>query len=201
MGLLKYLFVPLLKLFVYESKGFSSVPKKGPAILVANHASYIDGPLIALFPEWITGREVRSIQSKEWLEKSWLRKFIFVTLLNQIPTNGSVTKALEALYKGETLMLFPEGHRTEDGTIHKTKHTGLGVLAAQSKAPVIPIGIQGTFAWWPRQKTLPTFKPRCIAIRAGKPLRFTGTKTKKNYLAFQHRVMHAIAKLARVSYQ
>ncbi len=201
MGLLKYLFVPILKLFVYETKGFHNIPKKGPAILVANHASYIDGPLVMFFPDWHCGREPIGIQSREWLEKGPFRKFIFVTLLGQIPTNGSVAKALTALYKGKMLMLFPEAHRSETGTIHKTKHTGLGVLAAQSKAPIIPVGIEGTFAWWPRNKALPSFKPRSIALRVGKPIKFTGAPNKKNYFAFQHKVMHAVAKLARIPYR
>jgi 1-acyl-sn-glycerol-3-phosphate acyltransferase len=200
MGLLKYLLVPLLKLFVYEAKGFERIPKQGPAILVANHASYIDGFLVVLFTDWCRNREARGIQSSEWLGKGWVRRFIFITLLNQIPTDGSVEKALDALRNGELLMLFPEGTRTYDGKLQKTKHTGLGVLASLSGAPVIPIGIEGSYDWWSRHRALPTFRPRCIAMRAGKPLRFTGKANKQGFLAFQRKAMNAIAKLARTTY-
>lgn len=199
MCILKYILVPLLKLFVKESISFDRIPAKGPVILVANHASYIDGPMIRYFASWYTGREPRGIQARDWLEKSILRKFIFVTLLGQIPTNGSTEKAFKALRAGEIILLFPEGTRSSDGTIQKTTHTGLGVLASQSNAAVIPIGIEGSYDWWPRQKILPTFKLRCMKVRVGKPMRFTGEKTKKNFLAFQTKVMNAVAKLAHTT--
>lgn len=198
MCVLQWLFVPLMKLFVYESKGFQNVPKAGPVIFVANHASYIDGPLLRYFAEWHAGRLPRGIQSREWLEKSWFRKFVFVTLLGQIPTNGSTEKAVAALNRGEALMLFPEGHRSATGRIEKTGHTGLGVLAAATGAKVVPVGIEGSFAWWPRFRLLPSLKPRCMALRVGKPVKFAGALGKKNYLAFQKRVMSAVAKLAKV---
>lgn len=198
MCLFKYVFVPLMKLFVKETKGFDNIPKEGPAILVANHASYIDGPLILYFTEWFAGRKARGIQSREWLEKSWFRKFLFVTLLRQIPTNGAIETALAALNRGELLMLFPEGHRTGTGKIQKTVHTGLGVLAAQSGAPVVPIGISGSFAWWSRHRFLPTFATKSMSVRVGKPLRFAGSATKQGFLAFQNKAMRSVAALAKI---
>lgn len=200
MCILKYVFVPLMRLFVRESISFEHIPAKGPVILVANHASYIDGPLIRYFAGWYTGREPRGIQAKDWLDKGLFRKFIFVTLMKQIPTNGATEKALAALRHGGALLLFPEGGRSPDGTMQKATHTGLGVLAAETKAPVVPIGIEGSYDWWPRQKTLPTFKLRTIKLRAGKPVKFTGEKTKKNYLAFQTKIMRQVAKLAHTAY-
>lgn len=197
MCVLQWLFVPLMKLFVYESKGFQNVPKSGPVIFVANHASYIDGPLIRYFAEWHAGRLPRGIQSREWLERSWFRKFLFVTLLGQIPTNGSTEKAVAALNRGEAILLFPEGHRSLTGRIEKTGHTGLGVLAAATKAKVVPVGIEGSFAWWPSGRALPSFR-RCMAVRVGKPVSFAGAPNKKKYLAFQNKVMNTVAKLAKV---
>jgi 1-acyl-sn-glycerol-3-phosphate acyltransferase len=197
MCVLQWLFVPLMKLFVYESKGFANVPKSGPVIFVANHASYIDGPLLRYFAEWHAGRLPRGIQSREWLEKGWFRKFLFVTLLGQIPTDGSIAKAIEVLNRGESIMLFPEGSRSATGKIGKTGHTGLGVLAAATKAKVVPVGIEGSFAWWSKTRALPSFR-RCIAVRVGKPFTFAGAKTKQNYIAFQNKVMNAVAKLAKV---
>jgi 1-acyl-sn-glycerol-3-phosphate acyltransferase len=199
MCLLQYVFVPLMKPFVKQATGFEHIPKEGPAILVANHASYIDGPLILYFTARFAGRKARGIQSREWLEKSWFRKFLFVTLLRQIPTNGAIEAALAALNRGELLVLFPEGHRTGTGKIQKTVHTGLGVLAAQSNAPVVPIGIQGSFAWWSMHRFLPTFATKALSIRVGKPLRFAGSATKQGFLAFQNKIMSAVSKLAKTA--
>ncbi|MEM4246709.1 MAG: lysophospholipid acyltransferase family protein [Candidatus Woesearchaeota archaeon] len=196
MCLLKWFLVPLLKLYVKEAKGFENIPKQGPAILVANHASYIDPVIIRYFSQWHAKRTPIGIQSKEWLAKSKLRQFIYITLLKQIPTNGSIEKAIEALTHGKIILLFPEGSRTFDGKIQKCTHTGLGVLASETRAPVIPIGIKGTFEWWPRQKKLPKiFSFKKITITAGKPLLYSGTKDKKGYLTFQDKTMRQVARL------
>lgn len=197
MCLLKWVIVPLMKLFVSESKGFEKIPQQGPVILAANHSSYIDAVLIRYYSDWFTGRAPKGIQSKEWVEKTWLRRFIFLTLLRQIQTNGSVERAIEALVKGQMLMIFPEGNRSPDGKLQKCTHTGLGVMAEATGAQIIPIGIKGTYNWWPRQNFLPNlFKFRSITIKAGKPIKFKGKKTKKDFLAFQNNVMHQIARLA-----
>jgi len=198
MCLLNWVLVPLLKLYVREAKGLENITS-GPAIIVANHASYIDPVLIRYFVSWFTGRTPRGIVSREWVEKgTWLRKFIFLTILRQIPTNGSVEKALEALTAGESLLLFPEGGRSPDGKLQKTTHTGLGVIASATNLPVIPVGIKGSFEWWPRQKTLPRiFRFKCMTIKAGKPLFYSGRKDKKGWLAFQEKVMKQVARLMK----
>ena len=197
----QYVFVPLLKLFVRETRGFERIPKKGPAILVANHGSYIDAVLLRYFTAWYRDRLPKGIQSSEWLDLGIFRRFFYVTLLGNIPTNGSVEKALDALRKGDIIMLFPGGGRSPDGTILKAKHTGLGVFASETKAPVIPIGIDGSFKWWPRQRFFPTFKLREMTIKVGKAMRYSGSKNKKGYLAFQKRVMKVVAKLANKEYK
>ncbi len=201
MCLLKWLFVPLMKLYVREARGFENIPKEGPAILIANHLSNIDAVMIRYLTEWHTGRAPVGIQAREWIEKSWLRKFVFITLLRQIMTNGSVQKAVEALVHGKTLMIFPEGARSPDGKMQKCTHKGLGVVAEQTGAQVIPIGISGTFEWWPRHKFIPhllSFKK--IRIKAGKPIKYSGKPTKKDYLAFQKKAMQQVAKLAKTKY-
>ena len=202
MCLLKWIIVPFMKLFVYESKGFNNIPKQGPVILAINHSSYIDAVLIRYFTDWLTGRMPRGIQSKEWIGESWFRRFIFLTILKQIPTNGSVERAIEALVKGEMLMIFPEGGRSPDGKIQKCTHKGLGVLAEATGAQVIPIGIKGTYDWWPRQNSLPKlYKFRSITIKAGKPMKFKGKKSDKNFLAFQNKIMQKVANLAGTKYK
>ncbi len=200
MGLLQYVFVPFLKLFVREARGFDRIPAKGPVILVANHASYVDGPMILFFTEWYRNRLVHGIQLERIFNRNWFTRFLFGTIFRQIPTGGSVEKALELLNRNHVLLLFPEGGRTHDGKLQKATHTGLGVLASQSGAPVIPIGIQGTYGWWSRHRALPTFKPRCISVRVGKQMRYTGTASKQSHLAFQRKVMQAVARLAHMSY-
>lgn len=200
--IIRYLLAPLLKVFITKESGFGNIPSRGPAILIANHASYIDGPLILALTAWHKNRYVIAIQSREWLERGmlgWLKKLVFVTLLAQIPTNGSVQKAQQAIADRELLQLFPEGSRTRTGKIQKVTRTGLGVLALTTRAPVVPIGIRGTWEFWNPFKKIPTFK-RCIEIRVGKPRRFTGKITKKHCLALQDKMMKEVARLAGQGY-
>ncbi len=199
MCFLQYIAVPLLKLFVYETIGFDRIPKNGPAILVANHSSYIDGPMLAYFVEWYRGRWPHGIMVKQIYEKNWFTRWLF-GFYKQIPTDGSVERAREVLTRGELLLLFPEGGRTSDGKIQQAMHTGLGVLAHETGASVIPIGISGTYDWWSRHRALPTFKPRCISVRVGKPIRYTGPYTMQGFLAFQRKIMNAVARLAHTKY-
>ncbi len=200
MGLLKYLYMPILKLFVYETKGFENIPKKGPAILVANHQSYVDGAFVLIFTDWYCKRWAHGIVLRRYIEQNWFRKLFYYKILEQIPTDGSVDKILKILSDGKLVMLFPEGGRTPNGKMQKATHTGLGVLASYDNIPVIPIGIRGSFDFWPRYKKWPSFKPRCISVRVGKPIKYTGKPNKKNHLAFQRKVMKAVAKLAKTKY-
>ncbi len=193
MCILSWVLVPFLKLYVKETKGFENIPKQGPVIIIANHSSYIDAVLLRYFTE----RMPRGIQSREWLDKGVFRKFIFLTILKQIPTNGSISKALEALVHGEALQLFPEGGRSPDGKIQKCEHTGLGVMASSTGCPVVPVGIKGSFDWWPRQNFLPKlFSFKKIKIKAGKPMIYKGKHSKEGFLAFQKKAMQSVAKLA-----
>ncbi len=185
-----------MNLFVKETKGFENIPKAGPAIIAANHSSYIDAPLLCAFTDWHCKRWPRGIIYRGIYEKNKVVRFFSGTIFRAIPTNGSVEKAIEALVHGDAILLFPEGGRTRTGRMQKTTHTGLGVLAQRTGAPVIPVGIKGTYEWWPAKKKLPTFRTRCITIQAGKPMKYSGSPTKKDYLAFQNKVMQAIAKLA-----
>jgi 1-acyl-sn-glycerol-3-phosphate acyltransferase len=73
-------------------------------------------------------------------------------------------------------------------------------MASQGGATVIPVGIEGSYEWWSRHRKLPTFRLRQIAIRVGKPLRYAGKPTKQNHLAFQKKVMKAVAKSAHTEY-
>ncbi len=201
MGLSKYWFVPIMRLFVRETKGFENIPKAGPAIITANHSSYIDAPLICALTDWYCKRWPSGILDKEIYNRNWFIRFFAGAIYRAIPTNGSVEKAVEALVRGDAVVLFPEGERTLTGEMQKTTHTGLGVLAERTGAPVIPVGIKGTYEWWPAKKKIPTFRTRCISIKAGKPMKYSGKPTKKDHLAFQKKVMQAIAKLAGQKYK
>ncbi|MEM4240399.1 MAG: lysophospholipid acyltransferase family protein [Candidatus Woesearchaeota archaeon] len=201
MCLFKWLFVQLMKPYVREAKGFENIPESGPAILVANHSSYIDAPLICALTDWHCKRWPRGIIYKGIYEKNRFIRYFAGTVYRAIPTNGSVGKAIEALARGDIIMLFPEGGRSLDGKMQKCTHQGLGAMASATGAPAIPVGIRGTYGWWPAHRRMPSLLSfKKISIKVGKPVKYSGKATKKDRLSFQRKVMRAVAKLARTKY-
>ncbi len=127
-------------------QGVNELPQK-PAIFVANHQSSLDIVLVA---------SVLGSRSCVWL--SWHRFFEYPflgQLLNHsgipvYPKNSSDTScggvvqaAVEKLQQGTSVVLFPEGARYRDGTIHPF-FTGFAAMAKLSGAPVVPLFISGT---------------------------------------------------------
>lgn len=190
----------LIGVFVKRITGARNIPKGG-CILVMNHASYIDGPLVQYVVRRTLGRKVYFLQSREWLLRHWWLWPFFVWLLGQIPTNGSVAKVLEKLRDSQLIGLFPEAARSRTGAMQKVKHSGLAVLAVESGVPVVPVGLGNTFEFWPAHKTFPSFQ-KILTVSIGKPLRFKKQKlTKKNKIAIIRKVMRAVAKLANEDYR
>jgi 1-acyl-sn-glycerol-3-phosphate acyltransferase len=145
------------------------VPPHGPVILVANHASFIDPPLVGagfnrlvnylarktLFDVPILGRMLRSWQ---------------VVPVDRDGGGGSGVKAiLECLQQGRMILLFPEGTRTRTGQIGPAK-SGIGLIVLRSEAPVVPARVFGTFEAYGRHLLVP--RPRRLAVTYGLPLDF-----------------------------
>jgi len=191
---------PLMRLFfVKQITGLKNLPKKKPYILVANHASYIDGVLMFLVLLWHKNYPVHILIYKEFF-KTWFKRLVFLTWYRQMQANHSVDHAIEYLENNELVGIFPEGGRTKDGKMKKATHTGMSVMALATKLPVIPMGIDGTYDLWSRHEKWPKFK-RLVTIRIGKPLRFNLPMNKKNYKIVTSKVMKRIAKLAKNEYK
>jgi len=76
-------------------------------------------------------------------------------------------ETLRRIRKGGIVVLFPEGTRSGDGELAELK-SGIAVLAARAKVPVIPAGIAGTFESWPRTRMFP--RPHPLRIHYGPPI-------------------------------
>jgi 1-acyl-sn-glycerol-3-phosphate acyltransferase len=107
-------------------------------------------------------------------------------------------QALSHLQTGEPVVIFPEGTRTEDGSLQIGK-PGLGYLVAESQCQVIPAYISGTFTVLPIRARWPRLFP--IRVIFGKPLKFCkdeGESVKKFYEDVSVSVMDHIAQLGGV---
>ncbi|MDE3045116.1 MAG: (d)CMP kinase [Verrucomicrobiota bacterium] len=157
-----------LKLF-YRLKIYGlSHFRSGSAIIAANHASYLDPPVVSIScPE-----EVHFL-AKESLFRVPVLGFL-IRHLNSHPVSRDVGDAttfrliINLLQKGKKIILFPEGNRTADGQLQPIER-GLAFLTMKARCRIQPVYISGTFKVWPPGRPFPKFFGR-IACVFGSPI-------------------------------
>lgn len=148
-----------------------TLPARGPAILIANHTSPLDPPLL----QSSTDRPIGFLMARELFEVRWF-EWLY-RLLGCIPVNrtGRDTSALKAslrkLSQGEVLGIFPEGRMNLSGGSLLEPQLGAALLALRSRAPVIPVYIAGAPIGYSLVK--PFFQRCRTQVRYGKPLDLT----------------------------
>lgn len=184
----------------FDISGVESIPRTGPAILVANHRSYFD-PIVVAMAAAKVGRTIRFLGKKEVLDAP-----VVGTLARAIGTirvdrgSGSSTpldQAARALEAGEVVALMPQGtipRGLEFFDPELRGRPGAARLAKATGAPVVPIGLWGTERVWPRKSKVPrlvTINPPNVRARVGEPL----TGLKGSDAAVTKRIMAAITGL------
>ena len=132
------------KLFAkWKVTGKESIPPKGPLIIVSNHLSNADPPVIMAS----INRRLNFLAKKE-LFSTALSSALFLRI-GAYPTDThtkdsrSLLWSLKRLASDKALLIFPEGTRSKKGSLQKAK-PGVGYLALRSQAPILPVGITGT---------------------------------------------------------
>ena len=155
--------------FRLHVRGQGGIPKFGGVLLVTNHQSFLDPWLIGLAP----GRQVHNMARDTLYHGGFLHWLM--EMMNAFPVKrgtadlGAIRMAVELLDKGYVVNVFPEGTRSEDGTIGAIA-PGVSVILRRAKTPVrvMPAIIDGSFEAWPRKARLPM--PGLIRMAFGKPI-------------------------------
>lgn len=135
-----------------DVSGLEHVDRKSAYIFMANHLSFLDGPLMfMLIPQL-----VRVILKKEVFRIPvvgiGMRHVGFVPVDRKGIRGGkkSIEKAVRFMReRGYSFLIFPEGTRSRDGRMQAFKRGGF-FLAIESGAPIVPISIMGTFGLMPK---------------------------------------------------
>jgi 1-acyl-sn-glycerol-3-phosphate acyltransferase len=156
--------------------GLEHVPETGPAILASNHLSVVDSFYLPL----IVPRPVVFPAKAEYFAPKNLVGRVFAAYLkstNQLRIDrggarsayATLDAAVEILRRGDLFGFYPEGTRSPDGKLYRGR-SGIGYLALNSCAPVLPVAMLGTRKMLPPGAWLP--RPSRIQIRIGEPMEF-----------------------------
>lgn len=184
--------------FSLQVEGLEHVPASGPAILAPNHVSYVDPVVVGISVR----RRVHFMAKKELFENRLLGWFL--SSLQVYPVSrervdpSTLKRTLSLLAAGQAVMIFPEGTRGDGRHLGPSK-SGIGVIAARSGAPVIPVFHWGTERILPRGTRRIRWAP--LRVRFGPPLRFPGDghASREALEVFGSQLMVAIAALRPVT--
>jgi len=153
--------------FKWRVYGKENIPETGPVILVANHISNYDPPVLACS----INREVNYMAKDELFRipilKNILRKLHAFPIKRGANDLKAIKTGLNILRKNQVLGIFPEGTRSKNGEIGKGL-PGAALFALKTDAVVIPVGIVSTYKW---------FKP--LKVKIGSPLSLEHLKATK----------------------
>jgi 1-acyl-sn-glycerol-3-phosphate acyltransferase len=157
--------------FGLRVEGVERIPRSGAFIVVANHCSNLDPPMLG----WATGHQVgrivhfmAKIEMRRWPVIGWLATQSGVYFVRRGEGDRAAQRfSLEALADGRPIAVFPEGTRSRDGRMRDFKD-GAAYLALRSGAPVLPVGISGSQGMFPGRSRVP-HRTR-VTIRIGEPI-------------------------------
>ncbi len=169
----------------------------GPCIFVANHSSHLDTPLIlGSLPPRFARRIAVGAATDYFFDAHW-RAVTTALFFNAFPVDRYGSRRMRSLARdllsdGWSLLLYPEGTRSQDGWMNSF---GLGAahLCVARSLPLVPIAIAGSYNAMPSGSSWPQRGRPRITIRYGRPLRpAQGERASE----FRQRMTSAIARLA-----
>jgi len=181
-------------------EGIEHVPRTGAFILVANHCSQADPPLLG----WATGHQIGRIvhfmakdEMHHWPIIGWLADRSGVFWVRRGEGDRAAQRlALQLLGQGKPIGIFPEGTRSRVGRMREGR-AGATLLAIRSGALIVPVGIAGSHRLFPGDSRLP--RRSRLTFRIGEPFRLehqpSGRIDRGVLAAGTERIMERIAAL------
>jgi len=179
--IVRALFLPFFFVwFRLERQGREHAKMKGGLVVASNHRSFLDPFVIGAFLPW--RRQIQFVAKVELFEKRWQgwilnRLGAFPIRRGQSDETAMQTAAM-AVERGGTVVIFPEGTRIRRGSLARPKR-GVGRLALETGAPVLPVAVIGTEhvrrGW--------RIRPKKVRLRGGTPMTFPRTEKPSPSLA------------------
>lgn len=183
-------------LFRTEVVGRENVPKEGGMIMAANHLSNWDPPMVGTYMPRPVAYMAKEELFKPAIAGAIIRSLYAFPVKRGAADRAAIKTALGILKQGLCLGVFPEGTRSKTGKLGKAE-SGVSLLAAMGKVPVVPTAVINTNKIFQNGGTLPKIK-----IIFGEPMYFEGKHNDKEALeAFAKKIMGKIENLINLHSQ
>ena len=188
-------------LFRLEVTGVHHIPKHGGVVIAANHASYLDIPILGCgMPRRVSFMGRMDLFSGP--VGAVMRHLGWIPIRRERVDRKGFDEAIRRVKAGQAVVIYPEGGRTEDGTLQAAK-PGVGMIVAATGCPVVPAFLDGTYEVLPPGARWIRLRP--VRVRFGAPLDFSGLleeeagedKKKALYQGISEEIMDRIAELGR----
>jgi long-chain acyl-CoA synthetase len=161
-----------LDLYQLQVEGLEKLPTDRPVIISSNHQSFLDPVVLASIFPWPLFRKAFAVGTSEIFGSGfmrrlarWIRVVVVDPDVNLIP---AMRAAAFGLRHGCSLVLYPEGERSMDGT-PKIFRKGAAILSIHMQVPIVPVAIDGFYEAWPRGKYF-FQKPTRLRMKFGDPI-------------------------------
>ncbi len=148
-------------------KGLENIDPAQPYVLVSNHQSYLDIPVlfraVTINLYFVAKKELKKIPFLGWYMMA--TGMIFIDRSNRAKSIASLQRAAKLIQKGKSVIMFPEGTRSKDGYLAEFKK-GPFMLARQADVHVLPVGISEPDGHW----KINSLKRITIEVNVGKPV-------------------------------
>ena len=174
--------------------GVENIPQTGAFVVVCNHASYFDPPLLSLCMR----RPVAYMAKEELFNIPILKQLIRIygafPVKRTSAVRSGIRSALEAIAKGWAMGIFLQGTRTHDGYITDPK-LGAVTIAAKARVPILPVCLWGTENIL-QGSNFPSLVP--ITVRIGKLIPAPTTSSKAELHQLTDRCTEIINQMHRL---
>ena len=192
----------LFRMFIkLDIKDFQKVPRNGPFMLIANHTSALDGPIMYVF---LQPRKMVAMAKKE-LWNHWFTRYV-MTIWESIPVDRenmsrqTMEQCFGILDRGDILAIAPEGTRSSDGTLQQGK-AGVAFIAHKKHVPMVPIANIGLEQV---PKNIRRLRRTPVTFAVGKPFEIVHSDSRLDAAGREQlieEIMLRLAELMPVSYR
>ena len=168
------------------------MPPSGPLLIVSNHVGAVDPAIIG---GW-TPRPVWFMAKAELFQGAWawlMRGYHAFPVVRHSPDRTALRRAFDLLKHGSAVVLFPEGHRSENARLLRAE-PGAGFVARRSGAPLVPIAITGTQHVLGRHHKLP--RPAEVSMTFGEPFQLPERNQDGSMMDHQQSADYLMTKIA-----